>query len=385
MRRQHHDDQEEAGWISLVDLLTVLVLIGGVAAVGYSRSLFSEAQAARKAQADAEAKVGKLNQLYERALRKAGDWQVVAETAEGKVREKEGEIENLNEAIEQLKGVVGVGVEQVMKDRDKAVSERDQAATERDEAKAEQTSLQGKLEAAQASNSKAEQFVQDLQEALVRAGVQVPRRPDGSTVPTDEDIGPSTREQEWAKQVLGLSGRLDRTVFVVDRSQSMALGGRWDEAKKTVHAYIKNLPVSQAALVVFGSDVKAFPSDLHQGRGQQWGTEELPAVTRESRSALLRELDQLSPAGETRTKRALQRAMEFKDVDTIFLFTDGTPDTAEGGGDPRESVLRLVTEWKQAHPHARIHTVGIGDYFNRSMRDFLLGIATRTEGTFIGK
>ena len=55
------------------------------------------------------------------------------------------------------------------------------------------------------------------------------------------------------------------------------------------------------------------------------------------------------------------------------------------GGDPCDQVLQLVKEWKGSHPRACIHVVAIGDYFNKKMSDFLLGIAGNTGGAFIGR
>jgi hypothetical protein len=378
MRRQHHDDQEEAGWISLVDLLTVLVLIGGVAAVGYSRSLFVEAEAARKAQVAAEAKAGELEQFVARAEKDAGDWREVAEGAQVKNRQLQNE-------IDELAGDQGKSEQALRAERDKAVKERDAA-------KAEQASLQAQLAEARGRKAIAERLSQRMRQVIDQAGLKIPPDEDEQEVVVTDppeaqpvDPKPPTEAQRWAQDVLKLSGSLHRTVFVMDRSQSMSRGGRWDEARETVRTYIKYLPVSHAALVVFGSDVRTIPSSLNHSRSQAPGVEELPLVTDDYRESLLRELEELAPLGETRTKRALQRAMEFKDVDTIFLFTDGTPDTSDGGGDPRESVLRLVRDWKKSNPDARVHTVGIGDYFNSSMRDFLLGIAKSTDGTFIGR
>ena len=79
--------------------------------------------------------------------------------------------------------------------------------------------------------------------------------------------------------------------------------------------------------------------------------------------------------------------MEFADVDAIVLFTDGAPDaTGERAGvDSQKEILALAKSWKSSHPSARIHTVGIGDYFNPKMRDFLLGLANETGGAFIGR
>jgi hypothetical protein len=371
MRRQHHDDQEEAGWISLVDLLTVLVLIGGISVIGYSRTLSHEKNAARAAQGKAEYKVGDLTTELERARQEAGRYKVVADEATAR--------------YERLKEEFG-------KDKESLITERDEAVAKSKELEAQQASLQAQLIDTSNRKAEAEQLSQRLRQLLRDAGVTVPPDEDEQEVvvtdppkPQPVDPKPPTEAQRWAQDVLNLSGSLHRTVFVVDRSQSMSRGGRWDEARETVRTYIEYLPVSHAALVVFGSDVRTIPSSLNHSRSQAPNVEELPLVTKDYRDAMLRELNGLAPLGETRTKRALQRAMEFKNVDTIFLFTDGTPDAADGGGDPRESVLRLVRDWKAAHPAARIHTIGIGDYFNSSMRDFLLGIAKSTGGTFIGR
>lgn len=316
MGMHHHDDQQEAGWISLVDLLTVLVLIGACAAIGFLPPPNGSGQS----------------------------------TVAPPVSSPEDELEQCRKDLAHWKEVA------------KDAQDRYAATLE------ELAVLEGKLRDAEASASQLAKALAEAQAALENAR-----------------IAAADAQKQWAKDVLNLSGELRNVVFVVDRSQSMARGGRWEDALSTVDRYIRYLPVSRTALVVFGSDVRTIPSNLNQIRNQQWESVELPEVTRESHDALLAELASLTPAGETRTRQALWRAMEFKEVDAIFLFTDGMPDAADGGIDPRESVLQLVREWKSKNPKACIHTVGIGDYFNPAMRDFLLGVAKSTGGTFFGR
>lgn len=369
MRTQHHDEQEEAGWISLVDLLTVLALIGVVVAVGYAQSLSSSADAARLAQEQADARVGELEQRLARAEQDAGDWRVTAT--------------NLQVKFDRLAADCAKGIDVVIQERDAAVLGMGKAEEEK-------KALEDKLTKSETRASKAEDSVKTLLSAVVQAGLPNPLEADadgnqgGGAQVGEGDGGLKQGKGGIGQELLGFPGALNRVVFVIDRSQSMTTGNRWEEAKQTIKAYIKHLPVSHTALVVFGSDVKTIPSSLHRTQNQLWNTQPLPAMTPEIRQVLTQELDSINPQGETRTRRALHRAMEFENLDAIILFTDGAPDSIDGG-DSRQSVMELVRNWSKEHPEAHIHTVGIGDYFNESMRDFLLGIARATKGGFVGK
>ena len=193
---------------------------------------------------------------------------------------------------------------------------------------------------------------------------------------------------EIRRELLGIPGSVENVVFVVDRSSSMARSGRWEDARSTIAAWIEHLPVAKAAMIVFGSDVRVIPSALDSTANRLPGSVDLPELTDSTRRALIQELDSLAPDGQTRTARAIRRAMEFRGFDCVILFTDGAPDASEEGlsvGDPRVAVLELVRQLRRSSPNVRMHVVGIGDYFNATMRDFLLGVAREGNGAFIGR
>lgn len=200
-----------------------------------------------------------------------------------------------------------------------------------------------------------------------------------------EDVADANRQlQEMEKvqrginqQLLGITGSLEDVVFVIDRSQSMSKDGRWDDAKRTIRAWIEHLPVERAAMVVFGSSVTAIPDSTA-----------LVPIEGLLRREFASQLDQIDPAGSTLTLKAMQRAMRFESPDAIILFTDGNPERASGDRSPadqREAIYRLVDDYHANNPETRVHTVGIGDYFNPRMSEFLVSLAQRTGGTFIGR
>jgi len=184
-------------------------------------------------------------------------------------------------------------------------------------------------------------------------------------------------ERRVRSELLGLRGSLDRAVFLVDRSGSMNEGGRWEDAIATIRTWLEHLPVQEAALITFSDRVDAFPAN-----GQMLRMDD------DGRRLLIERLSGTRPAGLTNTFDALEAAYRYAPVDAFVLFTDGAPNpggsAGPGRGDAR-AVLELITQKRSRHPELRIHTVGIGEYFNAPMRDFLLGAASITDGTFIGR
>ena len=193
-------------------------------------------------------------------------------------------------------------------------------------------------------------------------------------------------QRQVRQELLGIPGGLARVVMVVDRSQSMSEGSHWEDAKRTVSSWIEHLPVEAAILVVFGADVDVVPSRFEPSPTATRNSAEIPAVDAKLRTEMVEALSEFGPAGLTPTARALRQAMKFRDIDAIIIFTDGAPETGTvSGSEAKTEVFNLVDQWCQDNPQGRVHTVGIGNYFDRQMRDFLLGVAKRGRGAFIGR
>ena len=187
------------------------------------------------------------------------------------------------------------------------------------------------------------------------------------------DAQGSNTEGAVRAELLGLKPPLNKVVFVVDRSSSMnktkEAATRWGDCIQTIKTWINSLPVKNAALVVFGDDIKVYPPD-------EKSMLKLPEGAMELTDAL----ENLQPKGGTKTQDALWKAFSsYDEIDAIILFTDGAPD--EG----IDSVLTFVDEMARQKPNTRIYTVGIGDYFNGQMGRFLREVSKRTGGTFIGR
>jgi uncharacterized small protein (DUF1192 family) len=187
------------------------------------------------------------------------------------------------------------------------------------------------------------------------------------------DAQGSNTEGAVRAELLGLKPPLNRVVFVVDRSSSMnktkEAATRWGDCIQTIKTWINSLPVKNAALVVFGDDIKVYPPD-------EKSMLKLP----EGAIELTNALENLQPKGGTKTQDALWKAFSsYDEIDAIILFTDGAPD--EG----IDSVLTFVDEMARQKPNTRIYTVGIGDYLDGQMGRFLREVSKRTGGTFIGR
>ncbi len=437
--RQRHDGNE-AGWISMCDLLLLLFAVGLL----FAGTLARATQVATKARVDGQAQLGiaqdLLNQtrkaleqyqiaskdnleewsnwqefvalhgcspqdaiakqqgLVDQAARDADAAKTAQEEFERKLREKgsaleaeikrakelEGERTDLKQRLtqfdvqkariaaleEQLASLSG-GEKELASLREKAVA----LAAERDD-----------------FEKKAQQLKQDLDDASKKL-IAALAEAKGSTAAVATLTGTVTalendvRSQGNVRQeLLGLPGSLGNVIFIVDRSESMDDGGRWDDAKKTVESWIKHLPVERAALIVFNGDALVIPELSDPSSATKNAEWEIPLCTEESRVSMISELHRLEPQGLTLTQRAMKKAMQFRDPDSIILLTDGIPEQSAGAVlDPVSEVFGLVEAWRTKHPDSHVHTVGIGDYFSKRSRDFLLGVAERGAGAFIGR
>jgi uncharacterized protein with von Willebrand factor type A (vWA) domain len=183
------------------------------------------------------------------------------------------------------------------------------------------------------------------------------------------------------RELVGLTGRLERVAVLFDASGSMRQaatsggGDRWAEAQQIAATWLKHLNVQQCVLIVFSSTVKTFPEDgsLSDLRGEAGPTK---------RALLMKHLKEVSPDGWTNTYDALRKAYEY-DIDSIVLFSDGVPSTSSSGAFDRALAQRIY-DLCRAHPDIPVHTVGLGNYFDQNASSFLQTVAKTTNGTFRG-
>jgi hypothetical protein len=184
------------------------------------------------------------------------------------------------------------------------------------------------------------------------------------------------------RELVGLTGRLERVAVLFDASGSMLQaatsggGDRWAESQQIAATWLKHLNVQQCVLIVFSSGVRTFPHDgtLADLRGN---------AGKMRREALLQHVKAVVPDGWTNTHDALVKAYEY-DIDSILLFSDGAPTATDAGVfDP--AVAQRIYDLCRAHPNVPIHTIGLGNYFDKNASTFLQTIAKVTGGTFRGR
>jgi len=181
------------------------------------------------------------------------------------------------------------------------------------------------------------------------------------------------------RELIGLKGELKRTAILIDASGSMA-GQRWIDAVNVMEIWLEQLPMSEAFLVVFNHACAELPQ-----KGQGF----FDLSGRESKANRKRMIDYLrgiTPVGGTFTRGALELTYMDPDrpVDTIILFTDGAPNTGlEATIVPAEAeaIYRLV----EANSGVVINAIGVGNYFEKDLSEFLMKIAQISKGTFLGR
>jgi hypothetical protein len=109
---------------------------------------------------------------------------------------------------------------------------------------------------------------------------------------------------------------------------------------------------------------------------------------RRNRELIRGRLLALQPKGYTNTLAALERAYEYERVDSIVLFTDGAPllSTTPRGSlldtRMRDAIYRLVDRNRSVP----LNVIGLGNFYGqRPFTEFLLELARRTDGAFIGR
>jgi len=358
-QRRHFSDSAEVGWISMVDLLVVIVCIGLL----FIAFTLDRSSASARDSANADQRIGALEEELARSTKQAGDWTVTAKDWERKYREL------LNSIPKPVEGSdVNTQLSEALANAQSEAQNLKQKLDEASKSLAEKTA---ELEHKTAEHN-------DVSEELGQARAQIKA---GEAVDEAEPV----ERGMMAQQLVGIGGALDNVIFVVDRSSSMSDGDRWQDAKTTVLAWVRYLPVKRAAVVLFGSNIQIIPPMGATSGPLRPNSLEIPMVDEGLRTMMRGQLEAIEPEGATPTYRAIQRAMDFKDIDAIILFTDGRPDPTRVGADPLKEVEQLLLDWRGQHPNSRVHVVAQGEYFTQGMKEFLFGVARAGGGNFIGR
>ncbi|MGK0203409.1 MAG: hypothetical protein ACI89X_002732 [Planctomycetota bacterium] len=146
--------------------------------------------------------------------------------------------------------------------------------------------------------------------------------------------------------------RSDRVTFIVDVSGSMAKpfgtgsGTRLAEAKRQLADVLDRLPKkAKINIVTFGGDAKSlFPK--------------LQALGKKQRKTADAHIEETFAKGPTNVHDALEAAFQDRDVDTIFLLTDGRP--SAGPVVEPTALADEVARWNVSRSIV-IHTIAIGE------------------------
>jgi HEAT repeat protein len=160
-------------------------------------------------------------------------------------------------------------------------------------------------------------------------------------------------ESRTVARFYGLPVRTERVCFVLDRSESMegvqggdgALRTRLDVAAGELAAALKRLPdKARVNVVLFDSEVESWKKSL-------------APLSDSNRADLKGFIAKQKPKGKTNLYDALEAALLFEGVDTIFLLSDGDP--TAGYYRATDAVLQAVRRLNQTRRIA-IHAVAIG-------------------------
>ena len=197
-----------------------------------------------------------------------------------------------------------------------------------------------------------------------------------------------------------LTGR--RVLFLVDASGSMELveentkaPSKWGDVRNTVARVMRSMSSLQKYQVVVFSETASF---LFDGE-EEWL--DFNPVTSPQR--VVDALARIAPKGGTNLYAALQLAFRLrnKEMDTIYLLSDGLPNLGEGVGADTAKTLRevertdllarhlrktLQSDWNRARdgrPRVRINTIGFF-YESPDVGAFLWALARENDGSFVG-
>jgi hypothetical protein len=208
-------------------------------------------------------------------------------------------------------------------------------------------------------------------------------------------------------KLVGLGGRLENVVFMVDVSKSMrnnkgkngVVTNNWIPAVQTIERWINGLDVKAACLIVFGENAEVkVPMQILESGG---------------REKILSALGQLTPNSDsTNFLDAFEKAYQIQNLDTIIVFSDGLPSIDINGRqievEPKKAnesdkdysrrreamiennivrvlqVHKAISEMAQKHSDVAINVIGLGaGVYSEKTGNLLNDLALDNGGIFL--
>jgi hypothetical protein len=357
---------DEVGWISTTDMFVVACCL-----------LLFLAVTSKRRTNELEGQLGLVTEQLE--LSKApppSDAAVKLETMAGDRKKLLAELENLKEQIVSIS--------------DQRLSEITSSSEEKQLLFAKARRLEDELNLSEGEVSKLKDQLESAREAAVLSREQA-----------------ISQQRSINNKLVGLGGKLENVVFMVDVSKSMQSGkgpdgvvlNNWVPIVEVIERWINSLNVRSAALIVFGdsADVKVEMQELNQG----------------GRKKILEVLKQIDPnADGTNFLAAFEKAYRIPKVDTIIVFSDGLPSIDVNGnrifvggkksGESDEAykervakaitdnvnrvlaVHRRILEMAKQHPSVAVNVIGLGaGVYNEKTGNLLNDLALNNGGVFL--
>jgi hypothetical protein len=255
----------------------------------------------------------------------------LAVTSKRRTNEVEGQLGLVTEQLELSKASApsdaAVKLEVMVSDREKLLAElekvKEQVVSVSEQRLSENTSSSKEKQVLSAKLKRLEDGLNLSESEVGKLKDQLESAREAAVLAREQAI---SQQRSINNKLVGLGGKLENVVFMVDISKSMQSGkgpngvvlNNWVPIVEVIERWINGLNVGSAALIVFGdsADVKVEMQELNQG----------------GREKILEVLKQIDPnADGTNFLAAFEKAYRIPNVDTIIVFSDGLPSVDVNG------------------------------------------------------